>query len=304
MKPELDCRCLIISSTWLEQANEGIARLNRTQPCYFLVTMDFLSQLENLLKVFELPKKEYYGQAALLVLPKVFAKSKYIPFWPKLIQSSNQNDWVCGLFFADHWDEVEGYLLGFSGTIKSGSLDVHVSCQYQNPYTDMLELWTNEGSKPYHPGDYFKEDFLLELQKMTGIWAYWGHAEGDKLRGYSHLTLNEILTNSPSKPFLLTLWFTCSTLDPEFDENIGLSWFLSGKTQCLLASPFKVKTEENQLLGKEFLKVFTQKNNQLLSEILLCLVEKKDDFLSRVMNHYCLLGSPWIEMRKPIQAAK
>lgn len=281
----------------MEQANEGIARLNRTQPCYFLVVIDIPSKPENLSKILELSTKEFCGQAALLVLPKSFTKPNFISFWPKLIQPSHQNDWIFGLFFAEKWEEVEAYLFDFPLEKDCQNMDVHVSCQYQPPYTDMLELWAGAGAKSYHPGDYFKEDFLLELNKMTGIWAYWGHAEGDRLRGYGHLMLNEILSNSSAKPFLLTLWFTCSTLDPEYDKNIGLSWFLSGKTQSLLASPFKVKTEENQLLGRQFLNSLVQKKHESLAEILLDLIEREDQSVRQVLNQYHLLGNPWVDLK-------
>ena len=279
----------------MAQASEGIARLNSIQPCYFLVEVEIPSDpgasAEDLIFSIE----DFQSKAGLMILPRSFAKSNCIPFWPKLIQGGVQNLWICALFFADTWEEVERYL--FDGLSGKTSADVHVSCQYQPPYTDMLELWAQAGAKPYHPGDYFKEDFLPEFKKMSGIWAYWGHSEGDRIRGYGHLTADELLSNSPENPLLLSLWFTCSTLDPEVEQTIGLSWFLSSKTQSLLASPSKVKTEENQLLGRQFLNSLVQKRHEYLAEILLDLIETEDQSVRQVLNQYHLLGNPWIDLK-------
>lgn len=279
----------------MDQAAEGIARLNSIQPCYFLVGVEIPSDPVALTEVLTFSLEDYRGKAAMMILPRSFAQSSSIPFWPKLIQESTQNPWICALFFADSWEEIERYL--FDEHSRKESADVHVSCQYQPPYTDMLELWAQAGAKPYHPGDYFKEDFLLELKKMSGIWAYWGHSEGDRIRGYGHVTVDELLSNCPENQLLLSLWFTCSTLDPEVEQNIGLSWFLSGKTQSLLASPFKVKTEENQFLGRQFLNSLVQKRHESLVDILLDLIEREDRSVRQVLNQYHLLGNPWVDLK-------
>jgi hypothetical protein len=278
----------------MEQASAGIARLNSIQPCYFLIGFTIPSDPYLLQEALSLQLGNYAEKAAMMILPRSFAEARFIPVWPKLIQGNPQNPWICALFFADTWEEVEQYLCeGLSG---KESADIHVTCQYQPPYTDMLELWTQAGAKPYHPGDYFKEDFLQELKKMSGVWAYWGHSEGDRIRGYGHLLGEELLSFSPEKALLLTLWFTCSTLDPEVEQNIGLTWFLSGKTQSLLASPFKVKTEENQLLGSQFLNSLVQKRQESLAEILLDLITTEDQRVGQVLNQYHLLGNPWIDL--------
>ena len=279
----------------MEQASEGIARLNSIQPCYFLVGFTIPTDPGLLHEALSLQLGNYAEKAAMMVLPRSFAEARFIPVWPKLIQGNPQNSWICALFFADTWEEVEQYL--FEGLLEKTTADVHVSCQYQPPYTDMLELWAQAGAKPYHPGDYFKEDFLQELKKMSGVWAYWGHSEGDRIRGYGHLLREELLSNSPEKALMLTLWFTCSTLDPEVEQNIGMTWFLSGKTQILLASPFKVKTEENQLLGRQFLDSLIQKKNESIAEILLDLIETEDQSVRQVLNQYQLLGNPWIDLK-------
>lgn len=279
----------------MAEASEGIARLNSIQPCYFLVGVEIPSDPEVSAEDLTFSLEDFQSKAAMMILPRSFAKSSCISSWPKLIQGNPQNPWICALFFADTWEEVERYL--FDGLSGKTSVDVHVSCQYQPPYTDMLELWAQAGAKPYHPGDYFKEDFLRELKKMSGIWAYWGHSEGDRIRGYGHITVDELLSNSPEKQLLLSLWFTCSTLDPEVEQNIGLSWFLTGKTQSLLASPFKVKTEENQLLGRQFLNSLVQKRHESLAEILLDLIETEDQSVRQVLNQYHLLGNPWVDLK-------
>ena len=76
-----------------------------------------------------------------------------------------------------------------------------------------------------------------------------------------------------------------------------MTWFLSGKTQILLASPFKVKTEENQLLGRQFLDSLIQKKNESIAEILLDLIETEDQSVRQVLNQYQLLGNPWIDLK-------
>ncbi|WP_111670070.1 C25 family cysteine peptidase [Algoriphagus litoralis] len=295
MNSETQKRGLIIPFMWMDQADEGIARLNSIQPCYFLVGFKQPEEPRLIQEAMNLLEEDCSGLATMMILPRSFAQSSHISFWPKLIQAKPQNAWICALFFADTWEEVEHYLQNEPS--KNESADVHVSCQYQPPYTDMLELWAQAGAKPYHPGDYFKEDFLQELKKMSGIWAYWGHSEGDRIRGYGHVTVDELLSNSPEKQLLLSLWFTCSTLDPEVEQTIGLAWFLSGKTQSLLASPFKVKTEENQLLGRQFLNSLAQKRHESLAEIILDLISTEDQSVSQVLNQYHLLGNPWVDLK-------
>lgn len=296
MKSESQNRILIIPTSWKVKASKGVARLNLIQPCYFLYPLDWDFQPENLSKALEVADVNFTGQAGLLILPRSFATAEKIPFWPKPIQSNQEKEWTCGLFFADDWEEVESYLLEFHQN-EDQEIPIQVSCQYQHPYTEMLEFWAAKGAISYHPGDYFKEDFLIHLKSMEGIWGYWGHAEGDRLRGYGHLTREELLFHRPAKALDLTLWFSCSTLDFQVVENIGLSWFLSGCTKTLLASPFKVKTEDNQRLGLEFLDAFSAVKKLHLSDILLSLVRTNNGKLKDILDQYRLLGIPWIRVK-------
>lgn len=280
----------------MDEAKSGIARLNSQQPCYFILGFDWSLDQETLAESLKVRMYDFFDQAALLVLPKSFARSEFIPFWPSLVQTNLSGTWICSICFADNWDEVEHVFIDSLQANDNNAMNIHASCQYQPPYTEMLALWDSAGAKSYHPGDYFKEDFLFQLSQMSGTWAYWGHALGDRLRAYGHLDRLDILSHKPVNPLLATLWFTCSTLNPEIEDNIGLVWYLSGSTQCLLASPFKIKTESNQVFGQEFLSCYLSDRNQLLAEIFYNLSGNQKPSLFEIMNQYHLLGNPWVNI--------
>lgn len=290
-------RAIILPESWYEQATVFIARLNALRPRYFLVTFpessDFKSE-EYLSFVGDIMTKNQ-AYSAMIVLPKSFASGDKIELWPSLIQSYGDGNWVVALFFADSCEEVETALENFSDEEDNqAAIETHVTCQYQPPYTDILSQLANEGQKTYHPGDYFKEDILPAISLMRGNWLYWGHGEGDKLRGYSHLHTFDLLAHKCTVPLNSTLWFTCSTLDKDYPENIALAWYLSGATKCLLASPDKVSTEANQLLSQHWMGVAKKKEDRTVATLILDVLQNDSEKTGKILNQYYLLGIPWV----------
>ena len=170
----------------------------------------------------------------------------------------------------------------------------HLTCQYQPPYTAMLDLWSKAGAKEYHPGDYYKSEILTAISNMTGNWVYWGHGEANLLRGYGHLEKDELLAHVPPKPLNATLWFTCSTLDKHERENIALSWYRSGATKCLMASPNKINTQANQQLSEAWLSAVKSQPLACISEVVLKLIQEESEEITEVLSNYYLLGNPWV----------
>jgi hypothetical protein len=289
-------KAIVLPESWTEQAEFFIARLNKFQPCFFTIPTPssafldsdhFLTNLYLLLDHFE-------AKSSLIVLPKSWAKVEKMKDWPALVCNEKNHPVVNSIFFADEWQEVEIMLKEFLDEKIDLNPKTHLTCQYQPPYTTMLKLWADAGAEEYHPGDYFKSEILVAISKMTGNWVYWGHGEGNLLRGYGHLKKSELLLHIPEKPLNATIWFTCSTLDNNVNDNIALSWYLNGATKCLLASPYNVKTEANKMLSEAWLTIAKSRKKNSIASIILKLLDEDSIELKESLANYYLLGNPWV----------
>lgn len=229
---------------------------------------------------------------SLWVLPKKMATGKHVKFWPRICDNNRNDKMIQAICFADTIDELFIFLEASSANNKK-TQKTYVTCQYEYPYTAMLEKWSKAGAKAIHPGDYFKDDFLQELSTFKGNWVYFGHALEDRLRGYEHLLHNELCSNKPANPLMASLWFTCSTLSSKGQNNVALNWYLSGATQCLIASPNEIKTGNNQKLGKAWLEVAINKKQLSIADILIKLASD-NSLCKNTLSKYCLLGNPWV----------
>lgn len=291
-------RAIILPESWCEEASIFIARLNIVQSRYFIISLSESKKLELDNKWTDAPGilADIHVRSAMFILPTLYACGDKIDLWPSMIQTGPSGNWVSSLFFADSWAEVANALLDVSTEEEtSAGVLTHLTCQYQPPYTAILSHWYGLGRKAYHPGDYFKEDILPALTEMRGNWIYWGHGEGDKLRGYSHLHTADLLSYKCSKPLNATLWFTCSTLDRGYPENIALAWYLSGASKCMLASPEKVNTEDNQLLSDAWMQAGTCAQDKTISCVIMEILQKDPEVYERILNQYFLLGIPWVQ---------
>ncbi len=289
---------IILPDSWYEEASIFIAGLNSLRPRYFLITFPESPDFKSKSYLSSVGKLMASNQAfsAMHVVPKCFASGDKIDLWPSLIQSHSDMTWVSSLFFADSWEEVATALGDFSEEEENpDDFATHLTCQYQPSYTDILSQWANEGRNTYHPGDFFKEDILSAISQMRGNWLYWGHGEGDKLRGYSHLHTVDLLAHKCSKQLNSTLWFTCCTLDRNYPENIALAWYLSGATKCIFASPEKVNTESNKLLSEVWLEIAKIDKEKTVSSVILDVLWKNPEVFEKILNQYFLLGIPWVK---------
>jgi len=290
---------IVIPESWLGEVSNYLARWEAIPSSYF-----FISVSE---EVWQNPKKgtelvliqsqEKKAQIVLWILPIYMTKGQCTGKWPEMINTETSKPLVNSLCFADSWKEFQILFESFNHSLEPTLNSTFVSCQYEPPYTKMLNAWEKSGAKGFHPGDYFKDEFLAELKKVSGNWVYFGHGEGDRLRGYGHLLLSELMANKPSKPLNATLWFTCSTLDEKNGERIALSWFLNKGTYCILSSAKKVKTEENTILGEAWLEIISKPNNLTIGEIIIELINEDPALYQPILNQYQLLGFPWVQMK-------
>ena len=289
-------KAIVLPSTWSEQAEIFMARLNEIQPCFFSIAIPCGSYEDSpsFLKLQSKLLAQSGAQSALIVVPKSWAKVEFMKHWQTVICNESDDPVICSLFFADEWPEVETLLQEFLEEKVDKYPKTHLTCQYQPPYTAMLDLWSKAGAKEYHPGDYYKSEILTAISNMTGNWVYWGHGEANLLRGYGHLEKDELLAHVPPKPLNATLWFTCSTLDKHESENIALSWYRSGATKCLMASPNKINTQANQQLSEAWLSAVKSQPLACISEVVLKLIQEESEEITEVLSNYYLLGNPWV----------
>ncbi|PZX55457.1 hypothetical protein LV84_02595 [Algoriphagus ratkowskyi] len=290
-------RAVILPEFWYEEATIFMERLNSLQPLYFNIPYpasalmklnDYTLSLGDLLN-------QKQAHSALIFLPKHFASGDKIDLWPSLIQGHSTGSWILAIIFADTWTEAELALLQLTDVEDNyEEMETHLTCQYQPPYTSIVKSWQNERRITYHPGDYFKEDILPAISKMRGNWVYWGHGEGDKLRGYGHLHTSELLTYRCTKPLNSTLWFTCTTLEREYPENIALAWYQSGATKCIFASTEKVDTQDNKLLSEVWLESAKNCAGKTIPELILKVLQKDPVCFQKILNQYFLIGIPWV----------
>jgi len=288
-------RILVIPTDWKEEASQTLARLNRIQFCYFFIVQSELESSKLMLESLSILLNRYQADSCLWIIPFEDGKSLEVKQWPSLISSYEKRSWVNGFFPARNWVEVANRLIEFENSNLKIPNIINVTCQYEFVYTNLLDDWEREGARSIHPGDYFKSDFLDEFSKFTGNWVYFGHAEGDRLRGYGHLEINDLIKHHPPRSLNLTLWFTCSTLDPNVDPSIGICWFMSGATFALLASAFKISTYSNQLLSKAWIMASKSCKSTSIASVILQIYHSEPDLYTKVLSQYSLLGFPWVD---------
>lgn len=233
--------------------------------------------------------------SAVVVLPTDFAKPVNVKYWPKMIISSKNEAIVTSVIFADNWLACKGIIDTWQHVDNPFASKHHLTCQYQPPYTDMLERWRAWGARSLHPGDYFKTEILVELSQMQGHWVYWGHSDNAKIHGYQYISSKELLQHRPAIPLQSTLWFSCSTLGSRTNNSIALDWFLNGATLCLLASTQPVKTTDNQLLSAAWLEVCQHSTAVNVADIIQQLLRQDSQTFTPILDNYRLMGSPWIK---------
>ncbi len=289
-------RIIVLPEHWKSEASADIARLNRIQPGYSFIfwTTDETSGKSPHKKILLSLFQNTEACSALFILPKSFASGPLIPFWPDLILQCASGVAVTAVHFADAWKECKTWIDSVMNLSEHSTEKYNATCQYQHPYTDTQRLWVEAGARDLHPGDFLHDDFLLEVKNMQGHWMYWGHADGRKLRGYDHLHAHDLLQNKPASPLMSTVWFSCSTLDHRLKRNIALDWYLSGSAYCMMASINTVNTEANRLLSAAWLKVVQQKKSTSISEIIHFLIMSDPLTYIPVVQHYRLLGWPWV----------
>jgi len=289
-------KAIVIPESWSISSGFFVARLNKFQPRYFTIPIPDAIYLDPEAFLTKLYSKldHHAANSALVVLPHSRAKVKNIQDWPPIICNQKFRPVVNSIFFADELEELEKVFIAFLEDKIDSAPKTHLTCQYQAPYTTTLKLWADAGAEDYHPGDFYKSEILTAISRMTGNWVYWGHGEANLLRGYGHLEKEELLAHVPNKPLNATLWFTCSTLDHHESENIALSWYRSGATKCLLASPNKINTEANQLLSAAWLAAAKSQKQSSIAEIVLKLMQEESQEVTEVLRKYYLLGNPWV----------
>jgi len=187
-----------------------------------------------------------------------------------------------------------------------------LTSQYSRPHVDHLETWPtahNSTTIPLHPGDLDKDDLLKAMgnNRDATTWMYWGHGETDRLRGYGHLTredLDELASLRP--PFALTLWISCNTLGSnEPNDSIAWQWYASGATNTLLAAHEPVLTELNEAFTRALSEALSQAPSETLSQTpsQSCIHWRLSDWLfaalmhlpeserTAISEHYRLLGN-------------
>ncbi|MBN7816151.1 hypothetical protein [Algoriphagus pacificus] len=288
---------IIIPESWLDDLMKSKAGwINFPSSCFFIYHQELdLTRLKANPSI-KLQLSENNIAAVLWILPRKFSDKKHQKKWPKLIQKSKSQVFVNSLIFADSWNDCSILFEQYFNSVDKYYNRTSVSCQYEPAYTTLLGDWDKSGALSFHPGDFFKEEFLEEIKRMSGNWVYFGHGEGDRLRGYGHLEKLELLQNGPSKPLNSTLWFTCSTLQEKKGSSLAFSWFSENNTFCLLASAHKVKTVENQAISSSWLDVILNEKELTIADILLKIYSKAPDFFSPILNQYQLLGFPWVKM--------
>lgn len=290
-------QALVLSDTWRDEAMLFLARLGVTQSCFFACPIPeiLFFEAENFRRELYHHLMRSKADSAMVVLPKSWATVEKMKDWPVAVYREEERSIVCAVIFADTWRQVEEVLRKFLNEKDQALPNSHLTCQYQPPYTNSLKLWMDAGGEEFHPGDFYHSEILSAISQMTGNWVYWGHGEGRRLRGYGHIETSDLLEYLPKSPLNATLWFTCSTLDETIPDNIALSWYLSGATTCLFASPKKVKTEENQRLSEAWLRIAKADQTATIASILLALSEDPSFKNKDVLGDYFLLGNPWVK---------
>lgn len=169
---------------------------------------------------------------------------------------------------------------------------IHLSCQYQIPYTQIFEFAQLKSGEHFHPGDYFKGDFLNALAKMHGTWIYWGHADLEKLRGYEELYEKDLITALKNKKLQGCIWMGCKTLSLH-PNSIALNFHLAQKSKFILASKKEIQSSDNEHLCKALLQNIQKSTNSGIINILQSMLTQDPENIYPVLKNYQLLGNPW-----------
>jgi len=290
-------RSFVIPESWVKEASTQITELNEVEPFYSIIPISNYEKLPkaHLRNLIVKTLRTSSAHNAVVVLPKSYATGAYVKYWPDMLICKKSEILITSVLFADKWTECGEIINSWAVSNFSNNEKHNATCQYQPPYTDTLEQWSKKGAQSFHPGDYFKHEFLDELEKMQGHWLYWGHADSEKLHGYNHLSAEDILHYKPVSPLHSTLWFSCSTLDINKKSNIALDWYLNGATYCLFASMRPIKTIDNQLLSMAWLEVFQLSNVTSIADIIQNLLIQDQQTFQPVLSNYRLLGLPWVK---------
>ncbi len=290
----MEYRAIFLPQAWLENASLVLARLDNGQSCHLLFPLE--SYLDSGERYFSsLPMDQIHS--ALLVFPFKYQNPSYQHLWPKWIQSRETGFFCCAFIFSGSLDD---FLTDFEKQPICKFPDSFMgTCQYEPPYTDQLDSWEMNGVRAFHPGDYYKNEVMEILADQGEVWLYWGHGDWDRLRGYGHLEKKDLQALKRKKPFAMTLWFSCSTLDFTHGFPIAWEWYQQGKTKSLFCSSDKISTQANQLFASQLLqKIIECKHEQNIAELLLWSFEAKKEELNPVQESYYLLGNPWIGIGK------
>lgn len=289
-------RVLVIPENWIKEASTQLAEWNGLGPFYEAVaTADSEAMSRARLRNSIIKSlRNSDASSAVVVLPTSFAKGASVRYWPDMVIPNKSGLLITSIVFADNWTACREIINRSKDVDDAASRTHNVTCQYQPPYTHMLGQWTKGGARGFHPGDFFKQEFLQELGNMRGHWLYWGHADSAKLHGYSHLSTGDILHNKPVLPLQSTIWFSCSTLDIRERSNIALDWYLSGATHCMLASTCPVNTADNQELGTAWLEALQAPGVKTIADIIQHLLSLDQKAFEQVLSPYRLLGLPWV----------
>lgn len=286
----------VIPGIWIREAENQAGRLNYHSSCSFIPvpvkSETEYSNLPGLIETSILSVKE--SGSVVVMLPHRFAKGSAVKFWPDIILNSNTGYVLTAVDFADDLQEFlvksEAYLM--PDNINSGI--INASCQYEPPYTQTLNTWTDAGARSFHPGDFYKYEFLEALRTMKGHWFYWGHSDCTKLRAYHHIHTEDLLNAIPESPLQSTIWFSCSTLNIKHEQSIVLDWFLNGATRCIMAGKDQIMTIDNQLLSFAFLETLQKLKSPCFADIINHLLSADSNTYLPIIKSYRILGSPWI----------
>lgn len=293
MKPS---RGLVVPESWVLEAQKHAFDLKLIEPTYFLIPIPGYEGYTRtqLKKKITTTLRQYPVRSAVVVLPACYASSSHVPYWPEMIVKHKSSVIITSVLFADNRTQCMAVISAWLQSGQNAIKTIHATCQYEAPYPEILRKWNGLGATCYHPGDFFKHEFLDALQKMKGHWLYWGHANSGCLNAYNDLTTDDILTHKPAQPLQSTLWFSCATLESSQEQNIAIEWFKSGATFCLLASMGSIQTQGNQALILKWIELCQEKKATHLADIIHQLVVHNRAQIEPILAQYRLIGLPWV----------
>jgi len=237
--------------------------------------------------IIELLQQESSLGQAILVLPESWRNSNTVDRWPPLLYKHSKGILLLAIAFEGDLPRWKKF-----PTNTDETKTCNVSCQYEAPYTDLLESWSRAGATTFHPGDYYRDEMLFQLKNMKGTWFYFGHASSRELYAYPKFNGRVLTTHIPENPLDLVAWFSCSTLQKSARENLALSYYNSGATHCLMAAIDKAPTADNAMLVRELLAEFKKPDQRSLATALLAIARRSDFLMDFINRYYRILGNP------------